>query len=326
MRAWCTATKTRPTSRACRRRARRLAGLVRHHARHALHRHLLHRQGDALCKGCGRTEDEVQHWPAMGPARSARCGAASRRKHGLALQPLCRARGFALPASLLFTVYRGFNNAVSRPKAVMALQMAAWRLKVPLSACWSTACRRWACRPWAWWAAASPPRGDVGAGAGRRAVLLARDPFYRASKLRGRGLHRRIAVALRPSCKRLGVPMGMAILIEVTGFALHGDLHRPLGTTPVAGHQIAANLVSILMFMLPLALGNATSTLVAQRVGRRPCADARRVARHGIVFAAAAVGRWSGSAVFGARHGVVRPVHPGRGASPRQLPCPCWPG
>ena len=24
-------------------------------------------QGDAVCKGCGRTEDEVQHWPAMSP-------------------------------------------------------------------------------------------------------------------------------------------------------------------------------------------------------------------------------------------------------------------
>jgi uncharacterized protein len=25
-------------------------------------------QGDALCKGCGRTEDEVQHWPQLSPA------------------------------------------------------------------------------------------------------------------------------------------------------------------------------------------------------------------------------------------------------------------
>jgi uncharacterized protein len=25
-------------------------------------------QGDALCKGCGRTEDEVQFWPVMNPA------------------------------------------------------------------------------------------------------------------------------------------------------------------------------------------------------------------------------------------------------------------
>lgn len=24
-------------------------------------------QGDALCKGCGRTEDEVQHWPVLSP-------------------------------------------------------------------------------------------------------------------------------------------------------------------------------------------------------------------------------------------------------------------
>src|SRR6185503_9281155 len=25
-------------------------------------------QGDAVCKGCGRTEDEVQHWPVLTPA------------------------------------------------------------------------------------------------------------------------------------------------------------------------------------------------------------------------------------------------------------------
>jgi predicted Fe-S protein YdhL (DUF1289 family) len=26
-------------------------------------------QGDAVCKGCGRTFDEVQHWPQMSPAQ-----------------------------------------------------------------------------------------------------------------------------------------------------------------------------------------------------------------------------------------------------------------
>jgi predicted Fe-S protein YdhL (DUF1289 family) len=26
-------------------------------------------QGDAVCKGCGRTFDEVQHWPSMSPAQ-----------------------------------------------------------------------------------------------------------------------------------------------------------------------------------------------------------------------------------------------------------------
>ena len=36
-----------------------------------------------------------------------------------------------------------------------------------------------------------------------------------------------------------------------------------LGTTPVAGHQLCANLVAM-MFMLPLSQANACSTLVAQ--------------------------------------------------------------
>ena len=39
---------------------------------------------------------------------------------------------FALPAALMFTVYRGFNTAVSRPKVVMAIQLGALLLKLPL--------------------------------------------------------------------------------------------------------------------------------------------------------------------------------------------------
>ena len=35
------------------------------------------------------------------------------------------ALAFSLPAAMLFTVYRGFNTAVSRPKAVMAIRVCA---------------------------------------------------------------------------------------------------------------------------------------------------------------------------------------------------------
>ena len=42
---------------------------------------------------------------------------------------------FSLPAGLLFAAYRGFNNAVSRPKAVMLLQLGGLALKVPRSRC-----------------------------------------------------------------------------------------------------------------------------------------------------------------------------------------------
>ena len=44
------------------------------------------------------------------------------------------ALAFALPSALLFTAFRGFNTAVSRPKIVMLLQLGALLLKVPLTA------------------------------------------------------------------------------------------------------------------------------------------------------------------------------------------------
>ena len=44
------------------------------------------------------------------------------------------ALAFALPFALLFTAFRGFNTAVSRPKIVMALQLGALALKLPLTA------------------------------------------------------------------------------------------------------------------------------------------------------------------------------------------------
>ena len=171
----------------------------------------------------------------------------------------------SLPASMLFTVYRGFNTAVSRPKAVMLIQVSALLVKVPLSSALvfglpalgvpalgvqgcavATACAMWA---------------QVLAAC----VVMRRDAFYAPFALWGRGLDRPQRAALVQQLK-LGVPLGASILVEVTGFAFMAFFIARIGTTAVAGHQIAANLVS-LMFMLPLAVGNATSTLVAQHIG-----------------------------------------------------------
>lgn len=194
------------------------------------------------------------------------------------------ALAFALPAALLFTVYRGFNTAISRPKAVMNLQVGALVLKLPLSVALA-----WGVPSWG-----IPAMGVVGCGVATVIVMwlqcaaaawiLMRDPHYGPYALLGRGLDAPNGVMLRGQL-RLGVPMGAGILIEVTGFTFMAIFIARLGHVPVAGHQIAANLVAML-FMVPLALSNATSTLVAQRLGAQWLRQARNLAWHGVLLAA----------------------------------------
>ena len=186
----------------------------------------------------------------------------------------------SLPASLLFASWRGFNNAVSRPKAVMLLQVGALALKVPMSALLIHGLP----------GVGLPALGVVGCSLGTMIcmwlqvglalLILRRDPFYDRFALRKRGLMPPDMASLR-ALLRLGVPMGMAIVIDVSGFVLMAVFIARLGTTVVAGHQIVANLVAIL-FMLPLALANATGMLVAQRIGGADLLGARRLGWHGM--------------------------------------------
>ncbi|MEN9628600.1 MAG: hypothetical protein RJA10_1827 [Pseudomonadota bacterium] len=213
-----------------------------------------------------------------------------------------RVLALSLPASLLFSAFRGFNQAVSRPKAVMALQVGGLALKVPLSVLLIHGLPT----------QGLPALGVVGCAtataivmwsqAATAFVMLRRDPFYAPFDLWGRGLHAPDRAALSSQMK-LGVPMGMAILIEVSGFAMMAVFIARMGTEAVAGHQIAANLVSVL-FMLPMSLAGATSTLVAQQVGARDLPDARRLACHGIVFGLS-VAAFTGTLVFLGRQAVV---------------------
>ena len=217
------------------------------------------------------------------------------------------ALAFALPAALLFTAFRGFNTAVSRPKIVMALQLAALVLKVPLSALRLYG----AALPTPLGTLTVPSLGAAGCGIATAIVmnlqviaawlLLKRDPFY-ARFAFGRGLaapHRASLVELL----RLGAPMGASILIEVSGFTFLALFISRLGATPVAGHQIAANLVA-LMFMMPLALGNAAGTLVAQRIGASDAADARRLSWHALQIGAVAAALL-GATVYLLRESIV---------------------
>ncbi|MED5621174.1 MATE family efflux transporter [Ideonella sp. BN130291] len=221
------------------------------------------------------------------------------------VQAYLQALAVALPAALMFTAYRGFNTAISRPKAVMAMQLGGLALKVPLSMLLVNGT--------AWGPVNIPPLGLTGCGIATAIVmwcqwlaaltLLRRDPFYRPFRLWAHGLARPQRDPIMAQL-RLGVPMGLAILIEVSGFTFMAFFISRLGATPLAGHQIAVNLVALL-FMLPLGLANGTSTLVAQRIGAGDARDAHRLGWHG-VWIAGLLASVLGGAVFLLREPILR--------------------
>ena len=228
---------------------------------------------------------------------------------------------FSVPASLLFSAFRGFNTAVSRPKAVMALNLGALAIKLPLSALLLNG-----------WAAIGLPAFGVQGCAMATAVamwlqlgaalyLIRTDPFYAPFGVQHGGLHapdwRAIGHQLR-----LGVPMGLGILIEVSAFSMMAIFISRLGTTQVAGHQIAINLVSM-MFMLPMALANASSTLVAQSVGARDNATARRIGWHGVQIGLA-VAAVMGALVFLARVPIIALYTSDMAVQAAALPLLAW--
>ncbi len=85
----------------------------------------------------------------------------------------------------------------------------------------------------------------------------------------------------------LGLPIALAMLFEVTLFAIVALLVLPLGVVEVAGHQIALNFSS-LMFVLPLSLGVAATIRIGHRLGQGSV-DAARIAAHTSILSGVAL-------------------------------------
>jgi MATE family multidrug resistance protein len=160
----------------------------------------------------------------------------------------------ALPPALLFRLYSTLNQSLGKPLLVTWLQIGSLGLKIPLSI-WLT-----------FGGLGVPALGVVGCAVATLVVnyvmlLLA---FY---LLRTRALYRPLHLWARMEkpdwgtigeFARMGVPGGLAVLVEVTSFTLMALFIARQGTAAAASHQIAANLAAVL-YMMPLALGIATS-------------------------------------------------------------------
>lgn len=183
--------------------------------------------------------------------------------------------------ALLFRLYSALNQALGRPLLVTWLQLGALALKVPLSV-WFT-----------FGGAGLNPHGVVGCAWATLVVTLGMVTVG-AGLLRQHGLYRPLTLWRRPGwpdwpllggLARLGIPGGLAILVEVTSFTFMAIFIARLGAVAAAGHQIAASLASTL-YMVPLSLGIATSAEVSRCRGAGQPAQARAAMRAGFALMA----------------------------------------
>lgn len=185
----------------------------------------------------------------------------------------------ALGPALLFRLFSTLNQALGKPRVVTALQIVGLTLKIPLS----------------WWftfgGGGLTPMGLQGCA---WATLFVNSAMLVAAigLLRSQELYRPYAIWRRPErpdwgrlrqYTRLGLPAGIAILVEVTSFTLMALFIARMGSTAAAAHQIAANFAAIL-YMVPLAFAIATSARTSYWLGAGEPARARRAAGVGLAL------------------------------------------
>jgi MATE family multidrug resistance protein len=204
-----------------------------------------------------------------------------------------------LPAVLFYRTFYAFNNALGRPRVLMAISFVVTATHVPLA--WALVHGH----------AGLTPLGVLGCGISTALVnwigfacgglYLARNPAYRPYRLFAQWAGPRATELF--ALLKLGLPMGFSIFIEVSSFTLIALFAARLGAEAVAGHRVVANLAA-LIYMLPLAMSIATMVLVGQAAGARDWTGARATVRVGMRLTAALVSL-VGIALWVAREPVI---------------------
>ena len=188
---------------------------------------------------------------------------------------------WGLPPAVLFRVYSTLNQSLGRPQLVTWLQVGALALKLPLSI-WFT-----------FGGAGLPALGVAGCAWATLVVnysLLGLGLWL----MRTQSLYTPLQLWQRmepPNWRqlghflRLGLPAGLAILVEVTSFTLMALFIARQGNLATASHQIAANLAAV-CYMFPLSLAIATSARVSWWRGAGNEAHARQLVLQGLRLAA----------------------------------------
>jgi MATE family multidrug resistance protein len=190
-----------------------------------------------------------------------------------------RILSLGLPASLAFRVYSSLTNAVGKPRLVMFLQVGALVVKVPLNL--------W----FIFGGFGMPALGGPGCAIASTLInwliaIVGMTVLVRVEFFRPFGIFARFCWPVwqrQKALLKLGIPMGLSYLIEVTSYTFMALFISHFGTTTLAGHQITGNIGAVL-YMTPLSIGVASATLVSQAIGAQQFDAARSLARHGIAL------------------------------------------
>lgn len=199
---------------------------------------------------------------------------------------------YAVPALFFFRVFFGFTTGIGRARPVMMFNLLGVALKIPLNSffMYGLALGEWH----------FPALGGAGAGWANAVVMWVmtlaawwwcwRDPDYRVYRV-----FERFAWPSWPALRELltlGLPMGATFLVDVTAFTFMALFIARLGAEASAAHQIVVS-VTIFLFMLPIAFGQASAVQVGQALGAGDPVRARRAGMQGLLVGV------SISAVFG---------------------------
>ncbi len=185
--------------------------------------------------------------------------------------------GWALIPTIGFRMFSSLNQSLGAPRIVMLLQIASLAFKIPITV--------W----FVFGGAGLPSMGVVGCA---WASFLVNCLLFAAALVALRKLDMYKPLALfscfeAPHWLRLkayaslGVPAGLASMVEVTSYALMGLLVARMGILATASHQIAASMAAVL-FMLPLSLSIASCARVSYWMGAGDRVQAARLARAAI--------------------------------------------
>ena len=183
----------------------------------------------------------------------------------------------ALAPALLFRMFSTLNQSLGHPRVITLIQVLALLVKIPLSMWLALGTQgqpgmgligcAWA----TWWVNLAMLLAMIG--------LLVWAPMYRPLRI-GAPWRRPDWATIKPMLA-MGLPNGLSLLVEVSSFAFMALFIARMGNLPLAAHQIASN-VATLLYMVPLSLSIATSARVSYWIGANQTHRAFEVQRLGI--------------------------------------------